>query len=794
MTAFCHIYGQLGQTGDEISSELQHMFDLGLVCDTEMPVRDLARHRGILAQLQARGGLIAPTVYPPDLDPSITDSNWWKLSADECERLLLLVVDQFAKLGFGRLEAINTYTPGNTLVKACRRLGIRHILGFCAPIVIEDGGWEIAHYGSPLSPYFISDEDYRKPENPSGRPDPVLMASMELRNPLVCLDHWSEGPWCPLNSQAVDRWLEPSELPYPFLQIAEDWIRQSELDSEPRFFHINLQYFFAKRCFEHNRRALEWIARQRDQGRLKIVGLRDWAELLAEKGGFYPQTTLWSGEMPGHHTGHRPGFMPDVLVDENLSRQAIWQFPKSLPQRCYDYRPAWNYPPFQPDGTAPASQSTDGFEVRWRLAEEGVDFKKGELTISNSLGRKIPPIALWEILDGCSGPFSLDVPPTWSARVAPHPSGVGGVVILETDGISEESVFITIRFHSRSSERLSQTWGDVLEARTYYSEDRRPYTMIAAQTPEPFKVLAQRSGGPDAKERPVLVESLCGGHYQKREFGSGAIDLAFDGTRLACWHRIWDLTVNDFSISGVEQVEADLREKTSARLSQLGLDIALPSPGFQLFGNIRDTSRWDRQVARAAGEQELAAMDTWFHQQRPEVGETCIEVHAGIYLPRGSITKVLGHEFDVVKCAPGYSFRELCVDYPQGWDWGVSAWVQWRWLKFRLEGPHKKGGDYTLHIHAIDPESRDLCQRIHLIHPLDSTRPHLCVEPCWEIPKGVQSRWTPAALCSVKIPQECLAWPAIDIWLNPVERIKLDDWIAEQGAPGMLSHLWVTKG
>ncbi len=184
-------------------------------------------------QIAAAGGLCAPNVYPADCDPAQRDSNWWKYSEDECLRLLATARERFTDLGLGPMQAVNTYTPGNAFVAACRRSDIGYILGFCAPIVIEDGGWEIAHYGSPLSPYFISEEDFRKPSVPGAQGRDVLMASMELRNPMVCLNHWSEGPWCPLNALAADRWLEPGADPLPFLQIAEDWLRQSELSGRP---------------------------------------------------------------------------------------------------------------------------------------------------------------------------------------------------------------------------------------------------------------------------------------------------------------------------------------------------------------------------------------------------------------------------------------------------------------------------------------------------------------------------------------------------------------------------------
>jgi len=238
-------------------------------------------------------------------------------------------------------------------------------------------------------------------------------------------------------------------------------------------------------------------------------------------------------------------------------------------------------------------------------------------------------------------------------------------------------------------------------------------------------------------------------------------------------------------------------------VARVAPEVRLPESGYQLFGNIRDTSRWDREVGRAAGDAEMKHMNEWFRQQRPDSGEVVIEVHPGIYLPRGSITKVLGHEFDVERCADGYGFKELCADYPQGWDWGVAAWVQWRHLRVRIDGLQGREVGFTLHLHAFDPESRDISQRVHffdseVILPDTTTTqgpsaPEYCVKAAWDLPKGLEGRWQPGALCSVRIPGECLAWKSIGVWICPLEKMKLHDWVAEKGAPGLFSHLWVTK-
>ena len=567
----------------------------------------------------------------------------------------------------------------------------------------------------------------------------------------------------------------------------------------PRFFHIDLQYFFAGRCYDHNRRALEWLADQRDKGRLDIGSLTTWAERMQAAGGFVRQATYWRGEMMGFHVGHRPGSFPDVIVDESLVRQAVWKYPHATPQRCYDYGKTWSYPAFEPTGVTPASEPFSDIEVSTKLLSAEGLARRVEVVVSNMGAKRIAPHVLWGLLENCAGPFAVETPEGWQASVLPHPAGTTGAVLLE--GMipgGETRLELTLRFGATQPTVHRKSWGQLLEAQTF-EQRGQPYTYLVTQTLERFTVTVR------SKCERVRVESLCGTDYEQRELPANGQALQFDGTRLACWHRFWGVRADDLEIEGVEEVEARLRRQTAEVVARVAPQVKVPEPGYQLFGNIRDTSRWDREVGRAAGDAEMKRMNEWFREQRPDSGEIVIEVHPGITLPRGSITKVLGHEFDVERCADGYGFKELCADYPQGWDWGVAAWVQWRHLKVQIEGLQGRIGNHVLHLHAFDPECRDISQRIHFFDPeaamiaplLDAQAGErsgweMCVVPHWELPKGLDGRWQPEALCSVMIPHECLAWKAIGVWISPLEKMKLHDWIAEKGAPGLFSHLWVT--
>ena len=805
MAAFCHIYAQWDQVRERLPEVYKHLSSLGLICDITFDEVQSKRFPSELAAIQEAGGLCAPNLYPATLDPESQDANWWKYSHDECVRLLKIAVAKHKAYGIGPLTAINTYTPGTAFVSACKEVGIEYILGFCAPTVIEDGEWEITHYGSPLSPFFPSSEDFRKPsKSETGNGNPVLLSSMELRNPLICLNHWSEGPWCPLNALAADRWLEPSQQPLPFLQIAEDWLRQSEISGRTLFFHINLQYFFNDRCYEHNARALEWLASQKELGRLEIGGLRQWRERLEASSGFVRQTTYWRGEMIGFHVGHRPGCFDDVIVDESLQRQAVWQKPDPIPRRLYSYNQAWEYPAFQPDGSAPESKDLSNIKVYTEYAKLNKTDSHIQVLIKNDGEAQDTPLILWDVqADAYNSTEIHCLSKGWAIQKVPHPSGSTGAILIEGN-IPHGASVVELKLIGRGLDcavipKTERRWGNLLVAQCFEIGDQI-YTILAAQTPEPFAVNVATT-----YDGSIKLESLCGIDYSLRQLGHEPVQLDFDGTRLACWHRFWGVYPEQLTISGVQDAEKVLRERTHHAAKQIAGDVEIPAPGYQLFGNIRDAGRWDRGMARRLGEKEKHAMNQWMLKQRPGTGRIVVEVHPGIYLPRGSITKALGHEFDSIVCSDNLEFRELCVDYPQAWDWGIAAWVQWRHLRMSLKGLQGRSGKHFLHLHAFDPEKRGINQRVHLyeldanghtIHrpsPLGCTNTaDICVKPDWELPRGIEHRWDERSLCSIEIPKYCYDWNAIGIWVTPLAPIKVDNWIASKAFPGLISHLWLT--
>lgn len=798
---FLHIYGQFDQVGDRLKEVIQHLFNLDMVFDCTLSFEQLEKYPEICRRIIAMGGLIAPSVYPSYFEPSVMDTNWWKLDEVECERLLRLAVHRYKTFGIGPMDAVTTYTPGNDFIRACRKLGIKYLLGFCAPTLAEDGGWEIAQYGAHLSPYFVSDEDFRKPENPGDRKDSFMIVNMELRNPLVCVEYHVEGPLCPLNTQSADRTLEPGDEPLQYIAFAEDLLKQAEITGRKYFLDINLQYFFTDKCFNINRRAIEWLSMQRDGGRLEVGGIRAWADTLRANEGDIRQSSYWRGEMMGFHPGGRPGNLPDIVVDENLARQASWFYPNVLPQKYYRYLNKWDYPSFIKDGSLPPSECFENIHVETSIIYDGMDSRKLKVSIRNLGEETVTALCLWECLTGLVGPFEICISNSnLSVLEVPNPCGVGGAVIIDGWFAKGEMEFILdIKFLTKRKEHYLKKFGCIVEGRTFYY-NRQPYTYLVTQVPEKFFLEAEINL--PLCGTPITVERLAGIDYEIESTEKRTVLLKFDGRKLSCWNRIWGVTASQISIDSIdiELLEEKFRKKTEAFVNELcmetGVDpMQVPKPGFQVFtfpGNLQPEEI--KTIARMSGDREIKRKNKWLRELNPGIDKILIEAHLGIYSPKGSINKVLSHRFNEIKVGKEFHFQETCADYPLTPEYGISGYVQWRSLNFFIEGLKGKKGDYYLHLHSFDVENRGTFLRVHLYDAgrTEDDREEICIVHDWHLPSGIENRFNPKALVTVKVPHICHTWEKIGIWISPLEGGILYDWIKERGSPGFLSSLWLT--
>lgn len=800
--AICHIYGQLSQTGLRMGDVLAHLEENKIPADISFNVDIAAADLANVRRWQSMGNVVAPDVYPGTVDRSCTNSNWWTYSKKDCIRLIKAFKKTLKARGFSRFDAINTYTPGNEFVAACKELGIEYLLGFCAPTVINDGHWQITHSGSPLSPYFAGSEDFRKPEMPESK-KALLIASMELRNPITCRENWSEGPFCPLNLIMGDRTIESGDLPVETIAMCEDFIRLSELTGVPRFFHINLQYFTSTKCFDFNYRMLDWLAEQRDAGRLEFTGLKAYAKRLRENNGLVPQATYWRGECMGQMVGGQPGNGHEAVIVESMDGQ--WQFRRgaSGAERFFDYRKTWKFPAFEPKGELPKS---DGYEATSRILKTIDSSSQRELVVqvdpgcphpgltSKNLGEGTPAptrrIAVWDTLEGLAAPFrvvSCDEGVT--AEVVPHPGGTGGVVLVTGTEQSRRrgrrprpTVRIVIGHSGKKANNHSRRIRDLISVETTWVESI-PVTRLAALVPYEMKLSLRVAG-----RGKVGVEFINGGDFGGELLPvSRVAPVTLDGTRSTSMVRFWGVTADAlvFDKGELDAIQVRLG-KAAARFGRGKKD----APYLTCVPE-KDYPVWIKRAASRGADADIAKATAIV---RKRFGVICAAYHMTSDLPFGSKGRVRSQFFDRQERNGKEEFFPLFYDYGQSYGPGITGWNQFLRINLGLRGLDKKGR-YRLVLQLFDPEKRNTRLRITACatdaHGEARTSPDVMLRDPFLVAQGIEARYTDDAFVSLRLPKQCRTDKAVNIGIHSHSEYRLYDRLTEGFGFVYLSHAWL---
>jgi hypothetical protein len=791
--AYCHIYGQLGQARERLPEVLAGLIRRGIPSDIDF---NLAASPQVLAACidwQRRGNLVAPNVYPVNLDPTCTNSNWWSYSEAECLRLLTILRERVLALGFDHADAINTYTPGNAMIRAAKHLGFRHLLGFCAPTCINDGHWQITHTGAPLAPFFPSEEDYRKPEAPSAN-EGLLISSMELRNPFTCLENWNEGPFCPLNLIMGDRSIEAGELPLETLAMCEDFIRLGELTGKPRFFHLNLQYFTNPKCFDLNERMLDWLKVQGQCGRIKFIGLRDYAKLVHQTGGVLPQTTWWRGECMGQHVGGQRGEGSECIVCEDSEGQ--WQFRKGVagPERYFDYQRKWDFPPFHPKAELPASE---GYDVQINILEcaaSGNDAVTVSFTADAIPGAGVRRFCLWDALKDVRGPFMVQSLSDGLLRVevVPHPGGTGASLLVDADLSAPLKGQIIVRHSSSQPNNHSRNWEDLIVAETTWVHGQA-VTRLTSTVPYPLELstrLLSRS--------PVRTEWVIGKDWGSKLLPAGGCwKGSLDGTRSASVVRFWGITADQIEVDDAQC--AGLREQAkhqTARLATIG-GVSIAAEEILRYGREAGLPAWVHQAARNGADREIALANEVANKLAAVVsGRLVAAIHMAADLPIGSKGRVRSSFLDRVERESDAELFAIYYDYGQSYEPGVVGWNQfWRVnLGLRALRPDKS---YAVILNAYDPEERITTLRISASatneHAETADSPEMALTSPFLAAQGLENRFTENAFKLVRIPREARGFAAVNIGIYSNSEQRVYDRLTENLGFVFLSHAWLVE-
>lgn len=776
--AICHVYGQMGMAGNRIGEVLDYLARNDIPSDISY---DLRASRELLPDALAwekRGNLVAMEVYPDFVDPRCTSMNWWTYSKDECVRLIRLAQKKWLDMGFSSADAFNTYTPGNAFVAACKQTGVKYLLGFCAPTIINDGHWQITHCGSPLSPFFASAEDYRKPEMPSSD-SALLVANMELRNPFTCRENWNEGPFGPLNLVMGDRTIEAGPLPVETIAMCEDFIRLGELTGVPRFFHINLQYFTSPKCFDLNYRMLDWLVEQRRQGRLEFTGLKAYAERMRRSGGLLPQATYWRGECMGQMVGGQPGNGHEALIVETINGQ--WQFRRGAAgaEWFYDYTKHWNFAPFHPKGDEPRH---DGYRATARIgatADRG-DTRALTLHIRAPAGRAV---AVWDALDGLAAPFRVaDCPVGVTAEIVPHPGGTGGVLLLSGPKVGG-TVHMTVAHSGRSANQHSRRLRDLVSIETTMIRGE-PVTRLAPLVPYAMD-LTVRFTGLGMIRREFINGRDFGGNDA---LASEPARIRLDGSRSASMARFWGVTADAlvFDEAELDAIQARLRVQAANDGAPRGASYLTCAPE-------SECPAWIRKAASRAADADIARVNAWVSGQHKKI---VAAYHMASDLPFGTKGRVRNQFYDRPVPSKAGELFPIFYDYGQSYGPGITGWNQFVRINLGVRRL-KRGKQYGLVLHLFDPEGRNTRLRIaaHATNAKGETKdgPTVMLRDPFLVAQGISARYSPEAFVTVSLPQECVRTGAVDIGLHSHSEYLVYDRLTEGFGFVYLSHAWLVE-
>ncbi len=333
----------------------------------------------------------------------------------------------------------------------------------------------------------------------------------------------------------------------------------------------------------------------------------------------------------GFHVGHRPGRFPDVVVDESLDHQAVWQRPEALPKRFYNYREKWNYPAFAPDGSAPASSDFDGVELD--IAEQVT-----RRAIAGMAGMHQEPAAPRDLFP-CSFGMPLragNLHFTW--RICPSHGPIGSFRIP-----ADRPVPFCWRRGSPGRNtpcafRLGQSFPLVSWKRpgpTWWRP--RPSSRATAHIPfwspkrlNPSITLA-RITKPVQDGEPVIAEQLIGLEHEREIARWKRIRIAFRRYPADLLASSLGRNGRRNRIDRSRRNQAGLATRTQSLVAELCPEVYPNNPPTNSLATFRNPERWDRQLADKAGAVEMRKMNAWFQKQRPGVGEIIVEAHPGVF-------------------------------------------------------------------------------------------------------------------------------------------------------------------
>lgn len=388
------------------------------------------------------------------------------------------------------------YGMGKETVEIARALGYKYVHSLCTNNHI-DSSFGINHSGKPERPYFISSEDFRKPQ----REKKAIMGFSQLQwNNPIAIKYFSHycigaGEFTTLDTSSIQK-ANDWETYYSRLDIFLDALYQNT-DSQrvPYFIQMNYQFESKHPSVVHScKRELKFLLDKAKKEKLVFTTNNGIADYYSNHYKTLPETTTYFQDYySGFSVGDKPANYPDVMQIENEQQMVVSNHGSLLPDKFYDYETTWNYPDCG-DFDIPRSRSKwgtipDEDEIyKFKISPKIVDtrnFLVTELranddaeitvTIDSKVAQKNLPISLWDIgreFSKVSENYAVSGNARFIPVRAPFTGNLNGYLIANiVEGINKFTM--TIKTPKRESKSVEFKVGDSIKCKAFETNGRK---------------------------------------------------------------------------------------------------------------------------------------------------------------------------------------------------------------------------------------------------------------------------------------------------------------------------------
>lgn len=401
--------------------------------------------------------------------------------------------------GFNQDEVnFGDYGMGKTTVEVARNLGYKYVHSIVTNNHI-DGSFGINQAGKPERPYFISSEDFRKPNKET---KPLLgFAQHQHHNPLGIkyFSHYMIGGG---EFRTVDRTSTQQQaggdLNTYFSRIINklDAFNQNiESQKVPYFMQMNYQ-FEGKNTpvVEACKMVMDYILNKAKKQKVVFATNNGAADYFLNHYTKLPETTTYFQDVfAGFTVGQKPANYPDYMQIENQDQMVISLYGQLLPDNFYDYTTPWNYPDCGDYniprarsgwGTIPDEDNIYKFEIFPKIVDTR-NFTVSEVrrnsdgkisvTVHATVAQKNLPISLWDI----AREFSKDdakFTVTGGGRFVPVKSPFTGNLngyLIASVAVGKNTFTLNITTPQRAIQSVEFEVGDAIKGKVFETNGRK---------------------------------------------------------------------------------------------------------------------------------------------------------------------------------------------------------------------------------------------------------------------------------------------------------------------------------